>query len=319
MSPDVSEDSATLSPDEAFAVLGNEMRLRILQTLGEAGEPLSFTELRNRIGSRQGGNFNYHLDKLVGHFVRKTDDGYELRQAGRSIIEAVLSGAITDDPVLEPTEIDFTCRLCGAPVKVSFRRERVQLYCTECAGQYDGEITTRESMFPGDHGFLGGYHLPPAGIKGRTADEVMRAASTWTHLELLAMANDICPRCSAVVDHEIEVCEDHDATEDLCERCGQRYAVKIIGRCTNCPYETNGMFGNYVWGKLELRVFVGDHGMDPIVEGVKWGWDYSEEVLSVDPFKARLTYTIDNEMITLTVDDELDVVDATTVQVSDDD
>lgn len=60
-----------------------------MQALGEAGfgESLSFTELRERVGVRQGAQFNYHLDKLVGHFVTKTDGGYSLRPTGHRVIE----------------------------------------------------------------------------------------------------------------------------------------------------------------------------------------------------------------------------------------
>jgi hypothetical protein len=73
---------------EAFATLGNETRLSILLALWEAYEPfvatnaVAFSELRERVGMRDSGQFNYHLDKLRGHFVRKTDAGYELRRAG---------------------------------------------------------------------------------------------------------------------------------------------------------------------------------------------------------------------------------------------
>jgi hypothetical protein len=91
-------DSERLSPDDAFATLGNETRLGILQTLGRAGEDLSFSVLRDRVGVEDSGQFNYHLEQLVGHFVRKTEDGYQLRRAGRRVVEAVLSGAVTDAP-----------------------------------------------------------------------------------------------------------------------------------------------------------------------------------------------------------------------------
>jgi len=129
-------DAATLSPDDAFAVLGNETRVGILQALGGADEPVSFSELRDRVGMRDTGQFNYHLDKLVGHFVRRSDEGYALRRAGERVVEAVLSGAVTDAPVLKPTVVDHPCPLCGAPVEVTFREERVEMYCTECPGNY---------------------------------------------------------------------------------------------------------------------------------------------------------------------------------------
>lgn len=85
-SSDDEEESATLSPGEAFGILGNATRVDILRTLAEAGlgETLSFTALRDRVGIRQGAQFNYHLDKLVGHYVTKTNDGYALRPAGAS-------------------------------------------------------------------------------------------------------------------------------------------------------------------------------------------------------------------------------------------
>ncbi|MDY6764143.1 MAG: helix-turn-helix domain-containing protein, partial [Halobacteria archaeon] len=104
-----------LSPDEAFNVLGNTTRVRILKTLGEADGSLSFAELRDKVGHDDPGNFNYHLSKLEGHFVRKTDEGYELQSAGERVIEAVLSGAMTETPVLEPTQTDIICHHCGAP------------------------------------------------------------------------------------------------------------------------------------------------------------------------------------------------------------
>lgn len=94
-------DTSALSPDDAFAVLGNDTRMKILQTLGEADEPLRFSELRDRIGVRDSGRFNYHLDKLTGHFITETDDGYALRPAGTRVVEAVLSRVVVDDLELD--------------------------------------------------------------------------------------------------------------------------------------------------------------------------------------------------------------------------
>lgn len=96
----------TLSSEDAFAVLGDETRLQILQALGEADEPLAFSELFERIEYEDSSNFGYHLRKLVGHFVRKSDEGYTLWEAGRRVVEAVLAGAMTENPVMELTQID---------------------------------------------------------------------------------------------------------------------------------------------------------------------------------------------------------------------
>ena len=75
MPPDIETDSRTLQPDEAFVTLGNETRIEILRALQDAGGPLAFSELRDRVGVDDPGQFNYHLGKLAGHFVRKDEGG----------------------------------------------------------------------------------------------------------------------------------------------------------------------------------------------------------------------------------------------------
>ncbi len=310
-----------LSPDEAFAVLGNETRMAILQTLLDAGGPLSFSALREMVAVPDSGQFNYHLGKLDGHFVAKTGEGYVLRQAGRRVVEAVLSGAITESPVLESTPIDFDCLLCGAPIEVSYTQERLELFCTECPGIYDGSVrgavpeapdgaaAAETEGAPGRFGYLGKLQFPPAGLQGRSPDELLAAASVWTHLELFSAAHGICPRCSAVVDHSVDVCETHDASDGLCATCHRRYAVQLTNRCRNCRFGGDGVIVTRLLGNLDLRLFIGEHGIDPLAEGIRWGWDFEEEIISVEPFEAKFTFTIDGDAITLSVDDDLTVTD----------
>lgn len=307
---------ATPSPDEAFAVLGNETRVRILRTLGEAGEPLAFTELRDRLGIRQGGQFNYHLNKLVGHFVGKTEDGYTLRHPGRRVVEAVLSGTVTDDPVLEPTRIDESCHWCDAPMFVSFSQGRVGTYCLECTGKY-GESTrpaaSRELVGSADYGYLGYLELPPAGVEGRTATEMYRAAWTWANLGILAEASGVCPRCSATLDRSVRVCEAHDATDGLCGRCDHRHAVRVAVRCTNCILDKEVPLGHCLLAHTDLLAFLTAHGLNPVSPAStarvnRVHDDYEEEVRSTEPFEARFTFAADGDSITLTVDGDLNVV-----------
>ena len=51
-------DPTRLAPDEAFTIVGNETRIQILQTLGEADEPLVFSELYDRVEYDTTANFN---------------------------------------------------------------------------------------------------------------------------------------------------------------------------------------------------------------------------------------------------------------------
>lgn len=114
-------DATTLSPDDAFAVLGHETRTEILQTLGAATGRSPSRNCATASGCATRG-FNYHLDKVKGHFVGTTDDGYELRPAGRRVVEAVLPGTVTDAPVMEADRVDEPCPLCGAPTVVAFQK-----------------------------------------------------------------------------------------------------------------------------------------------------------------------------------------------------
>lgn len=302
-------DDTTLAPDDAFAVLGNETRMEILQTLGAADSPLPFSELRGRVGMLDSGRFNYHLDELVGHFVDRTEDGYELQRAGERVIEAVLSGAVTETPEIEPTLIDQSCQYCGGPVGVRYRDEQVTVFCTECTGIYG------DSVGEDDHGHLGTLFLPPAGVEGRAAADLHRAAYIWGGLATMAAVSGVCPRCSAAIDESIDICEDHKVIDGVCESCERRYAVHAEFECTNCIYERSGAFGVALLTNTELVAFLTTHGINPVMPSSQSAigvvTDYDEEVVSIDPFEARFTFTIDGDALTLTVDDDLSVVDVT--------
>jgi len=316
----MTDDGATLAPDDAFELLGNETRVRILQTLGTADEPVPFSELHDRVGLRDSGQFNYHLNRLVGHFLQKTDAGYELRRAGERVVEAVLSGAVTDAPVLELTPVDHACPVCGAPVEAAFREERVELYCTQCPGNYVSEDmdapTGDDHDSDHDHGYLGYHPLPPAGVHGRTAGEVFRAAATWGHLELMAASAGVCPRCSATLDRSVAVCESHDTGSGLCETCDRRHAVTVGLRCTNCIYDEAGPAPVALAGTTPLVAFLTRHGhslVDPDPEShaaISAALnDYEETVVSTDPLRVRLKVTVDGDELALTVDENLSIVD----------
>jgi len=305
MTDDVDRD-ATLPPDEAFAVLGNETRMGILRALGDADGPLSFSELRDRVGTRDSGRFNYHLERLAGHFVRKTGDGYALGRPGRRVIEAVLSGALTDDPAFDRTRVDESCEYCGASIEIRWHEGSVELYCTECAGRYAGRRRDPGGETEATEGYLGQLPFPPAGLRERTPGEVLRAAWTWGNLEILAMAAGICPRCSATVEYDISLCEDHDAADGACEACGDRYAAGVGVECTNCVFESGGVFVIVLLDHPALLSFLLDHDINPVSpESIRRNdavhGDYEEEILATDPFEARFTFEVDGDTLALTV------------------
>lgn len=308
---------STLQPDDAFSVLGNETRMEIIQTLGDSDEPLSFSELRDRVGVSDSGQFNYHLDKLVGHFIEDTDDGYGLRRAGERVIEAVVSGAVTEAPVIEPTQVDWPCPLCGATVEMSFQQEWVALSCTECQGMYSGSIAADESAPEQqiEHGYLGGLDLPPAAIQGRNPTQVLQAALTWASIERLAASSGMCPRCSASLESDLTVCEDHDPGDGVCETCNFKHQVKHEATCPNCPFRTVGPLPIALEADADVLQFVTAHGFNPVTPSEdEWGamvQSWEEEVHSLDPVEVSVTWTLNGDSLSVTVDEDLQVVDVT--------
>jgi DNA-binding transcriptional ArsR family regulator len=304
-----------LSPDEAFAVLGNEVRLEVLRTLAAAEGPLPYATLYDRVDYDDPSNFSYHLDKLVGHFVSKTDDGYRLYDAGRRIVEAVVSGAVADDTVVEPTAVDKDCPFCGAPVAVGFHHGRVEQSCTECAGllrfaDSGGRRFTED-------GSLGYFLLPPAGAHGRSPQAMLEAAWTWRHADFLTDSAGVCSRCAAPLETAVEVCERHDADDGVCEACGARYAMQFQLHCGNCDYNPTSIAPGVVLANTAFLEFLLSHGINPVApdslnRASQAMAEYDEEVVSTDPFEARLTFTIDGDTLTLTLDDDLTVVDTET-------
>ena len=191
------EAASMLTPKEAFSILGDETRLTILKALGEAGAPLAFSELFDRVDYDDPSNFNYHLKKLSGHFVHKTDDGYALRQAGRRIVEAVLAEAVPDDVEMTRTRVDQPCFLCGAPIAISYQQAHLGLYCSDCDGTRNESSSTTVGRRVDRTDLLGLLDLPPAGVPDRTPTEILHAANWWTTSEALSLAKDIATCASA--------------------------------------------------------------------------------------------------------------------------
>lgn len=311
-------DAQVLDPNEAFSVLGNETRLQILQELGKADDALSFTELRERVGIHQGGQFNYHLDKVVGHFVEKTDDGYSLRQPGERVVNAVLSGAVTHDPRIPPTQIDEQCYYCGTPIYLDYRDEKVGLYCPSCEGNFgsaEGILTERwgDGQYPKEMGAIGFHQLPPAGIRGRTPSEVHQAAAVRIEHAASSKWAKICPECSAPLEMNFDVCENHQSTpQDSCEECGNLQAILLEFRCTNCILRSRGIVSAYIKAAAPLLDVITSQGLDPTNPSSPMDyWDhfvrYEEEVLSTNPFEARFSFKIGDVSMALTVNNDLEI------------
>lgn len=314
MSSESEGATEVLPPDEAFAVLGDETRMAILRRLGEADEPLSFSELRDRVGMRDSGQFNYHLGKLTDHFVRQSDNGYRLRQSGRRVVQAVMSGAVTETPEIELTRIEESCHYCESQLAVRYHEGRISLYCTGCDGAYGTDSANDE--VPDEYGYIGDLLLPPAGVQNRSPQAVVGAGWMWANFEVMSMTADLCPRCSASVEIDTEVCDDHVRDVALCPNCDRRNAVYLIAECPNCSHGFGGGPAIALATEPALLQLLLNHGLNPITPDPtermrinRVHEAFTEEVVSDDPLRVRYVFSVDDDELAITVDDSFDVVE----------
>ena len=76
---------------ETLAVLSEPTRLELLLVLADRDDPVSYSTFRASSSIEDKGRFNYHLRQLREYFVAKREDGYELTDAGQTVVETVLT------------------------------------------------------------------------------------------------------------------------------------------------------------------------------------------------------------------------------------
>ncbi|WP_137285556.1 DUF7351 domain-containing protein [Halorussus salinisoli] len=306
---------------EAFSVLGHETRLAILLALWEAYEPftaesaVTFAELRKRVGMRDGSQFNYHLKQLVGHFVRQTDSGYELRSTGFQLVQSVIAGVGLEDPALDPTEVDRACPVCGAPTAITYHDEALMHVCTECEGRFGDR-----GQFPG--GILSSTGLDPAGMTDRGPEALLNAASirgTWNTQSAL---EGVCTGCSGPIDRWLHVCDDH-AAEGVCSTCERRYAVMARFRCPVCKASAQ-IVPSCSWLVMHhpaVVAFYYDHDVplqyedddaksfQPRYREIDLKEDIDHELIATDPPRVRVTFQHEDAELELTLDEDVNVID----------
>jgi hypothetical protein len=227
---------AGTSATEAFELLGNETRVAILLALWEAfdafpegtwdptdGNAVPFSTLYDRVEYDTTANFSYHLEKLEGRFIRKTNDGYELLPAGHEIVRTIIGIAGTNEATFEPVEIGIPCPICGAVTAITYQNQRLYRVCTECDGYH---------MLSDDYpaGLLMSTLANPAGFRNRTPNEIFAATRTRIYHEYAQRITGICPVCSGQTETKLHICDVHDPrANEACPACGRNYnpAVRV--------------------------------------------------------------------------------------------
>lgn len=307
-----------ISAEKAFSILGNQTRMDVLRELWRSDGPCSFGELQRSVAPDDRGNFSYHLGKLTGRFVRKTDDGYSLRLAGEQVVRAVLTGTITSDPTVSSTETDERCLFCGEFVRMSYEKEALHLQCDNCGG-------VAAVNYP--PGTMMHFEFPPAGLLERDHEEIIYAAHVLYDSKITPMMKGICPECSGQVSTFFDICSEHERRDSgLCLNCERRYELWGILRCENCLYSRGFPIWYAALNHPAVSGFLYRHGLDEKVPFRKITWDNERymrnitgTVVETDPYRFRIVVPIEDEKLVVTVDEALDAIDIEYEQVDSND
>jgi len=311
--PDLDLDG--LSPNEAFAILGNEIRLEVIQVLWRAdaaheyddgsdiAETISYSELQKEVGIEDNGKFNYHLSRLAPHFVRRTNDGYRLSSAGKQIARTVVSVSGTDHLDFS-AELETDCPLCGEQLAVSYEDQWLRIRCTECEGLFGDEAPTGTL-------FLTNY--PAAGLNGRNPEQALATGLYRCALDITYMMYDICRECAGRVSASVTVCDTHNSRENQpCASCGTPFPVWADMRCDTCGFAKRLPIEMFVTGFTMITGIISNHEEDihsvSFDEAVDLLQNSVESSVSTEPLRISITMKIEPTSFTITLDDDMNII-----------
>jgi DNA-binding transcriptional ArsR family regulator len=267
----------------AFGSLADENRIAILLALWEGG-PQGFADLQAAAGFDDSGHFNYHLDKLVGQFVERTDDDrYRLRAAGTKVIDIVHDERFAASTPSVDRPIDADCPECGATLHAHYEDGMVDISCSAC------HVTVHIGYFP------------PRGRTSRDLDAFLQAYARRLWRDFTLAHEGICPHCSGRIDTEIEVDPDW------------HLSVPATSECRDCGVEIGTAIGLRLLADPQVVAFLYDHGI-AVDDRPFWELpfcidDSDARVVSEDPLRVVVPIEYSAETLRVTVDEHARVVE----------
>lgn len=288
---DESEVVDRLSPERAFEIVGHETRLAVLDTLNDAEGPLSFGDLRRRVGADDPGGFNYHLRQLTDRFVRGTDEGYRLRPPGRRVVGAVLSGALTKSMAGERVPVEGACTVCEGDLVAEFEGDTVRVLCANC------EWVNSEPA------------VPPAVRDDWPVEAAPAAAGRWLRRKSVSAKLGLCPNCDGRLDRRLALPGEDAAPEWF---HGHISAAVRVADCRRCGHWWHAIVEIAILAEPAVVAYHHEHGIDAI-ETPAWELDWMghgiSSLIGEEPLRVAVPIPLGDETRTFVVDRDVSVVE----------
>jgi hypothetical protein len=290
------------SPEATFDLLASDLRFDILRALNETNRPLAFSELYEAVDVQDSGQFNYHLEKLVGPFVNKSEAGYSLTVAGKRAVGVVYAGAFDDGysefQDADPVPASGSCYACGAPLHVTFGDSRVRAECSSCEWQFSAPS------------------VPPGALSGWDRTEVPSLVHRWTRRHLVSTDLGLCEYCDGRV--TTTLCRPGDEAAPGWFTPGEtEYDVLAVYNCQVCKKSSHAAVAFAALARPPVVAFYQDHGVDvrtcPMWEIGSLA-DTSVQVLQETPLRVELTATLDEKSRRFVFDREMALLEESPVE-----
>lgn len=283
-----------MPPENAFELIGHDIRASIIRTLQEeyhdGTRELSYSDLKSRVGVPDSGRFNYHLQKLVGHFVEQVDGAYHLSYPGRKAASAIAGGTYNEQAELEPQSVDGTCFSCGAESLVlTYNDARFEISCTECVSSI--------------------VHMPfpPGAVASYEEDSLKAAFDRWARSWNRLSSTGVCPECGSRMEGGF--------TEEHGDPTIGNVTVRYSLDCTQCWMNGFLPIGCLLLEHPVVVSFYWDRGQD-VRSSFIWEFEWAlsneyQDVKKTEEDRVEIRIPVQNDELRITVNDSFDIVNIT--------
>lgn len=292
--PETAGDGPTSA--DTFALIGNEIRAAIIRILGEALAPedrepkLKFSEIRSRMDMDVNpSQLNYHLKQLVGPFVTRFDDGYQLRPEGINLYWTLRAGTFEQSREGMTVSAEFDCYYCETTVEATSNGSLIRVECPECEFNYLTDI------------------VEPPLETFEDESEAFAHFSKYFRNKVLGWADGICSMCGNAVGAKFVSPEDKPGWGE------RRAKAYVYGRCSHCGEWIYLTVGMAMLCDPQVLSFCYERDLEvlstPVWELGFATTDASVTVNSTDPWEVAFHVEIGEDALELVLDETVSVVE----------